>query len=193
MYTVGTHAGLDSPSNSIKYGAGNNSTLNTLYNVDKSFGAFWDYFLNSSYKDNTIVIFTADHTHYYEKPYIELMKDDYTYKPVFVDTIPLIIYDPIHKLPNRYDAKDDTSLALAPTILHLLNYKNVKNAFLGTSIFDDEKKLHIHAEEKQFWYIFNNRVYSEKEIPSECLDEFIKDKEKVLNFYSNERNNRMIK
>lgn len=130
MYTVGTHAGLDSSSDSKKYGAVNNSTLNTLCNIDKSFGIFWNYFLNSSYKDNTIIVFTANHTHYYEKPYIELIKDDYTYKLVFVDTIPLIICDPTNKLPNRYDAKDDASLALAPTILHLLNYKNAKNAFL---------------------------------------------------------------
>ena len=193
MYTVGTHAGFDTPSNGLKYSKGDNSTLNTLYNVDHAFGKFWKQFQNSPYKDNTIIIFTADHTHAYEKPYVELMKNDPTYKPVFTDTIPLIIYDPFHEFPSRYDANDDTSLALAPTILHLLNYNNVKNAFLGTSIFDNENKMHIHAEGNKYWYIFNHRVYGEKEIPSECLDKFIKDKEKVLNFYSNERNNRMIK
>lgn len=129
MYTVGTHAGFDTPSNGMKYGAGDNSTLNTLHNVDHAFGEFWKQFQNSPYRDNTIIIFTADHTHAYEKPYVELMKNDPTYKPVFTDTIPLIIYDPIHELPSRYDANDDTSLALAPTILHLLNYNNAKNAF----------------------------------------------------------------
>lgn len=193
MYTVGTHAGFDTPDNGLKYAAGDNSTLNTLYNVDQAFGKFWKQFQNSPYRDNTIIIFTADHTHAYEKPYVELMKNDPTYKPVFTDTIPLIIYDPIHELPSRYDANDDTSLALAPTILHLLNYNNVKNAFLGTSIFDNGNKMHIHAEGNKYWYIYNHRVYAEKEIPSESLDEFIKDKERVLNFYSNERNNRMIK
>ena len=193
MYTVGTHAGFDTPDNGLKYAAGDNSTLNTLYNVDQAFGKFWKQFQNSPYRDNTIIIFTADHTHAYEKPYVELMKNDPTYKPVFTDTIPLIIYDPIHELPSRYDANDDTSLALAPTILHLLNYNNVKNAFLGTSIFDNGNKMHIHAEGNKYWYIYNHRVYAEKEIPGESLDEFIKDKERVLNFYSNERNNRMIK
>lgn len=193
MYTVGTHAGFDVAQDGHKYGTGDNPTLNTLYNLDQSFGEFWKQFLNSPYKDNTIVIFTADHTHVSEKPYVELMKDDATYKPVFTDTIPLIIYDPTHELPSRYDANDDTSLALAPTILHLLNYKNVQNAFLGTSIFDGAKKIHIHAEGNKYWYIFNHRVYEEKEVPSACLKSFIEDKEKVINFYSNERNNRMIK
>ena len=55
-----------------------------------------------------------------EKPYVALVKNDPTYKPYFVDTVPLLIYDPTHDLPAEYDADDATGLALAPTILQLL-------------------------------------------------------------------------
>ena len=54
--------------------------------------------------DNTIVIVTADHAHVQEKPYVALVKNDPTYKPYFVDTVPLLIYDPTHDLPAEYDA-----------------------------------------------------------------------------------------
>ena len=65
--------------------------------------------------------------------------------------------------------------------------------FLGTSIFDHGNKMHIHAEGNKYWYIYNHRVYAEKEVPTECLNNFIEDKQKVFNFYSNERSNRMTK
>lgn len=193
MYTFGTHTGFDSPADGVLYADGSNSVLNTLHNVDNSFGEFWRTFMQSKFKDNTIIIFTADHCHYYDKPFVELMKKDPSYQPYFVDRIPLIIYDPTHKLPNEYDAHDDTSLALAPTVLQLLNYNNINNAFLGTSIFENEDKWSIHAEGKSFWYIKNHRIFTDKDIPLDYSDEYDNEKGKLLMFYANEKNNSMMK
>lgn len=193
MYTVGTHAGMDVPSTGVKYGDGSNPTLNTLHNVDAAFGRFWQEFQSSPYKDNTIVIVTADHAHVQEKPYVALMKDDPTYKPYFVDTVPLLIYDPMHELPLEYDANDATSLALAPTILHLLGRQHAVNAFLGQSLFDGTQDFHIHAEGDNLWYIRNHEIFKDKDIPEEYVDEFMKEKENLYEFYAEERENKMLR
>ena len=192
MYTVGTHAGMDIPSDGEAYGDGSNPTLNTLHNVDVAFGRFWRAFQASPYKDNTIVIVTADHAHVQEKPYVALVKDDPTYKPYFVDTVPLLIYDPTHDLPAEYDADDATGLALAPTILHLLGRQYADNAFLGASLFDGPQAFHIHAEGNALWYIRNHEVFQERDIPEEAADAFVNEKKLLYEFYAEERENRMI-
>lgn len=193
MYTVGTHAGFDVAKDGVVYGDAKNPVLNTVHNLDASFGDFWQKFLQSPYKDNTIVIFTADHAHYFEKPYVQLVGKDLGYKPYFVDAVPLIIYDPIHALPHSFDACDDTSLALAPTILHLLDYKDVKNSFMGKSLFDEGERIHTHAEGNRFMYIYQHVAYDEKSIPENCIQDFVADKKKILQFYSNEKANKIIK
>lgn len=193
MYTVGTHAGMDIPADGEAYGDGSNPTLNTLHNVDAAFGRFWKEFQASPYKDNTIVIVTADHAHVQEKPYVALIKDDPTYKPYFVDTVPLLIYDPTHELPAEYDADDATGLALAPTILHLLGRQYADNAFLGQSLFDGPQTFHLHAEGDKLWYIRNHEVFQEKDIPEDAVDAFMNKKELLYEFYAEERENRMIR
>lgn len=193
MYTVGTHAGMDIPADGESYGDGSNPTLNTLHNVDAAFGRFWREFQASPYKDNTIVVVTADHAHVQEKPYVALVKDDPTYKPYFVDTVPLLIYDPTHELPAEYDAGDATGLALAPTILHLLGKKYAENAFLGQSLFDGPQTFHIHAEGDALWYIFHHEVFKEKDIPEGAVDAFVNEKKRLYEFYAEERENRMVR
>lgn len=193
MYTVGTHAGMDIPPDGEVYGDGSNPTLNTLHNVDAAFGRFWKAFQASPYKDNTIVIVTADHAHVQEKPYVALVKDDPTYKPYFVDTVPLLIYDPTHNLPAEYDADDATGLALAPTILQLLGRQYANNAFLGASLFDGPQSFHIHAEGNALWYIHNHEVFSEKDIPEDAVYAFMNEKKRLYEFYAEERENRMIR
>ena len=138
MYTVQTHAWIDTEKDGVKFGDGNINGLNTIHNMDNAFGKFWTYFKNSQYYDNTIVIFTADHAHYYEKSFVKIMKkykeDDY--QKIFVDQIPLLIYMPV-KFKKEYDAHNSSSISLAPTIAQLLDLKNEKNAFVGTSLFEE--------------------------------------------------------
>jgi hypothetical protein len=58
------------------------------------------------------------------------------YRPYFVDRIPFIVYDPFHEQPDEYPGSIRTSLDFAPTLLHLMGVPNVKNPFLGISLFD---------------------------------------------------------
>ncbi len=134
LYNFGTHAFLDIMPNGVKYGDGSNPVLNRLHNFDYEVGKFLDYFLASDYAKNTLLILTADHADYPDKSYREISeKND---QPLFVDRIPLIIYDPSHDLPPVYDAHGRTSIDFAPTLLQLLGVKNADNSFLGTSLFE---------------------------------------------------------
>jgi len=141
-YTIETHAFLDTGSDGVKYQDGKNNVLNTIHNMDNAFGDFWDYFKNSKFANNTIILFTSDHAHYYGKEYIETMKKykEDNYHQVFIDKVPLLIYAPTIALPNEWNAQQATSLDLAPTILHLLQIKNAPNAFIGTSLFEKNRK-----------------------------------------------------
>lgn len=165
MYTLNTHAFMDTYEEGLKYKI-KNSVLNTLHNLDYCFGNFWNWFKQSKYSKDTIIIFTADHAHYYEKPYVELMSVEKDYKKFFIDKIPLIIYDPIHNLPKEYDGCGKTSLDLTPSILHLLNVNYIKNSFLGSSIFDErsKKELNFAALGNDFYYIMDNEVYRYNEL-----------------------------
>lgn len=159
--------------------------------MDAAFGKFWQWFKNSPYKNNTIVIFTADHASYYEKSYMELMANDESYQKYFIDRIPLIIYDPIHNMPKTFDANDATSLDLAPTIMQLIAVKNKYNAFMGTALFDNGEHMHIHAEGNAFWFINKNKIYEEKNLPVELTKEFMIGKKKIFDFYENEMRNQI--
>ncbi len=144
IYTLGTHAFRDMADDGEAFGDGSNRVLNRIYSLDKAFGVFWDYFSNSSFARNTIVIFTSDHAPYMEKPYLEALEKigTTTPQPSFLDTIPLIIYDPTRELPESYNAKTKTSIDFAPSLLHYLGISNRKNSFIGESIFetDDNRK-----------------------------------------------------
>ena len=141
LYNFETHAFKDVKQDGKRFGAGDNSSLNTIHNLDDSFGKFWKYFQKSSLAKNTIIIFTADHSHYHEKPYVEAVdKPGAGYQKIFVDKIPLIIHDPTRSLPNRYDAKYATSIDFAPSLLHYLGTPNQINSFMGESIFEEARR-----------------------------------------------------
>lgn len=195
FYTVGTHAFMDTYDGGKKYTI-DNASLNTLYTLDYSFGKFWQWFKKSKYAENTILIFTADHAHYYDKPYLEVMQGDKDYKKYFVDKIPLIIYDPFHKLPKTIDVNGKTSLDLTPTILHLLEINDVKNSFLGKSLFDmrNSDLVNIAALGHEFYCIYNNEVYNYKDLDeTSILKKFAKHKVSFIKgYYRLEANNEVF-
>lgn len=193
MYTFGTHTDLDVPVDGKHFMNGDNSVLNTLYNDDAAFGQFWEYFSHSKFAKNTIVIFTADHTHYHDKPFMKLMDNEKDYTKCFIDRIPLIIYDPIHDLPSSYDANDKTSISLAPTVCQLLKVKKEKNSFMGNSIFDEDGiNEHIAAIGDSFYVIQNHKVCEEKYFNDSDgnAKRMIDD---ILMFYRCEKNNHVYK
>lgn len=141
LYTLETHAHMDIQSIGVGYKDGSNNTLNTIHNLDNAFGFFLDYFLNSPYADNTVLIFTTDHCHYMEKSFVKSVKDPH-YQKLFIDRIPLIIFDRSRDLPSIYDANICSSIDLAPTLTHYLQIPNQRNPFFGNSIFEGKDSRH---------------------------------------------------
>lgn len=135
LYNFGTHSFLKNSKDGIRYRSGKNSSLNNIHNFDHAFGKFWNYLKSSPYAKNTIIILTADHSHYHDKSFIAAF-DEPGYQKVFVDQIPLIIHDPLRNLPDDYDAEISSSIDFAPTIAHYLGLDNTRNPFMGTSIFE---------------------------------------------------------
>lgn len=128
-YILGTHHGFNSPD--ICFKDGSEALLNKFHNQDHWFGEFFKKFKNSKYYENTILILTSDHAIY---PIPEARKIFNINTPYFIGKIPLFIH---HKtFPAQViDAKLRNSLALAPTVLDLLNIHDEKNYFLGNSLF----------------------------------------------------------
>lgn len=135
-YNIETHAFQDSAVDGPKYGDGRKYCLNTLHSFDHAFGRFLDFFLRSSLAENTVVIFTADHCHFPTKDYVEAVRPYLSEaRRVFVDTIPLVIYSPLHRLPKTFDAQFRTSVDFTPSLIHLLGLPQRPNPFIGRSIF----------------------------------------------------------
>jgi phosphoglycerol transferase MdoB-like AlkP superfamily enzyme len=175
LYTSETHAWLDVGEDGVKYQNGANNALNTIHNMDHAFGEFWQYFQNSKYAENTIVIFTADHAHYYEKSFVNIMKtykeDDY--KKYFVDKIPLVIFDPTLKTPHKdMDVSGASSINLAPSLMQYLNLPNEKNHFVGNSFFEEDYTVSVANFGKHTYLINENVVFSRDTIPLKQKDRF---------------------
>jgi len=166
MYTEETHAWVDVVSDGVKYKDGSNETLNTIYNMDNAFGKFLDYFKNSKYFKNTILVFTSDHAHYQNREFVELMNKykEKDYKHIFIDKIPLIIYNPFYTLPTLDKNLSFTSLDIAPTILHMIGAQNEPNAFLGTSIFESKKRYGVSWYNNHLYLINRDKVYDRFDI-----------------------------
>ena len=139
MYNFGTHAFLKPGVDTLTFGDGRNYALNNFHSFDSAFGLFWDYFLSSTYINNTIVILTADHCHYPEKAFVTSFNDQ-DYQGYFVDRVPYIVYDPTRIIPETYDARNATTLDFAPSLAHYLELANGKNPFLGTSMYEKSRK-----------------------------------------------------
>ena len=54
-----------------------NDLLNCVYSTDVGFGEFWNYFQNSKYKSNTILIVTADHALFPTTEYLNIRGGGY--------------------------------------------------------------------------------------------------------------------
>ncbi len=134
LYNRGSHALSDVGKTSKMYGDGKNQILNRIHNLDYELGQFLDYFYTSPYTKNTYLIITTDHCTYYEPAYKALFSNEKIY--CFTDKIPLLIYSPFKNLPKNIDTNFRTSLDFAPTLLNLLNIKDLQNSFLGYSLFD---------------------------------------------------------
>lgn len=170
-YIVGTHHGLDSPD--LKFVDGNNSYLNKFYNQDHWFGEFLKRFKQSKISDNTILVFTADHSTYPSTEYKKTFKSSCS---VFHDQIPLIIYKKGMK-NIHIDAGLRTSLALAPTVLDILGIVDVRNHFLANSLFDQPTKWErFCAQGKSMYHVDDDGIV--REIKS------VEFKELLTKFYS---------
>lgn len=130
IYTFGTHASFDSPDEMFL--DGNDPLLNKFYNLDCQFGQFMEKFEESEYSDDTIIIFTADHSTYSDSDFANSFPE-YNRDFSELDRIPLVIYYKGIE-PEKIDADGKNSLTLTPTILDLLDISG-ENYFLGNSVF----------------------------------------------------------
>ncbi|MBF0345817.1 MAG: sulfatase-like hydrolase/transferase [Nitrospirae bacterium] len=131
VYTMDMHPPFKMSLDSSKYQDGKNTMLNLVFSLDEAFGDFWRYFKDSPYARNTIIILLADHAMY---PGTEYHDSFYGTDGIGTfDEIPLIIYDPIHRLPQRLDITS-TQVDLPPSLLHMLDM-GVVNPFEGHTIF----------------------------------------------------------
>ncbi len=145
LYNIETHAFQDSAPDGLKYGDGGNESLDTVHSYDDAFGRFLEFFRGSPLAQDTVVVFTADHCHYTDKTYTEVMRRYFPGLPrVPVDAIPLIVYSPCQSLPDTFDADFQTSLGFTPSLIHLLGLPQAPNPFLGRSIFSPRAS---HADE----------------------------------------------
>lgn len=189
LYSIDTHAFLDIPQDGIPYRDGSEPALNTLHTLDAEFGAFYDYFMSSRYAGNTILVLTVDHAHYAEPPYVRVAGRPY--KPYFVDQVPLLIHAPWLTLPARFDAHGRTSLDLAPTILQMLDRNQVRNSFLGYSIFDrsHDRDFSVAAIGPAVYAIYHGQVYAPDEIPPRIAAGYARCRRLVKTYYANEAGN----
>jgi phosphoglycerol transferase MdoB-like AlkP superfamily enzyme len=136
LYNIETHAYYHASDDGVSYAGHDSYILDSIRNFDDAFGRFWSYFKASGLFQNTIVVFTADHAHFQGKDFVALVNQQPDYQRMFVDRIPLIIYHPEMQLPPSFDAKNASSIDLAPSLAHLLQLENRPNAFVGRSIFE---------------------------------------------------------
>jgi phosphoglycerol transferase MdoB-like AlkP superfamily enzyme len=192
LYNFGTHAFLDVQAFGLKYRDGSNPALNKLHNYDHALGTFLDAFFASPYAQNTILVFTSDHATFPDPAYRQVTGEDF--KPYFVDQVPLLIYDPFHRLPATYDAHGRTSIDLAPTLLQLLGVRRADNSFLGTSLFEhDQRPFGFSAIGSEFYASDADGVYAESSVPARYQKQFATDRAKVQTYYRLERENRVFK
>ena len=140
-------------------------------NVDDIFGEFVRNYKKSKYRNNTIIILTADHAMYPGSQYKNLFDD--IFEPKYYDKVPLVIYDPTHILPKELDLIS-SQVDILPSILHLLDI-NIPNPFEGLSLFDEEgRKKHpniMGSQDTYGFYKFNNEEHHFNLFDIQCSDE----------------------
>jgi lipoteichoic acid synthase len=171
--TIGTHVGMDVTSRGKKYTQGENPTLNTFHNFDFEFGRFMDWFENSPFVNNTILILTADHAHPPSTDFAQLVSRISTreYQKLPFDEIPLIIKDP-RSHGNLSIETQSVSLDFAPSVAHLLGIPNRSNHFLGHSIFemDYQKQPRLGIVDGGTLLLYSDRIVQTNDIdPIKCF------------------------
>ena len=105
---------------------------------------------NSNLHGNTLVVITSDHCAY---PSAKFNTSFGTQRNVFVGKVPLYLYGPGIIKQGTFDAQGMNSTALVPTLLDILGINDVKNYFVGCSIFEKECSSIFS---KMGWY---NKIY----------------------------------
>jgi phosphoglycerol transferase MdoB-like AlkP superfamily enzyme len=120
--------------------------LNSLYSTDRAVGVLWDYYKNSSLKDNTIFVIVSDHAMGTGEEYLKIRKDYLERKGMlesryFEDKfISCVMVFPDN--PDYAGKTNDilcSNLDIAPTLLDIMNIDS-KNSFLGLSLFSERKE-----------------------------------------------------
>lgn len=177
IYTIGTHASFDSPDEVFEDGSSN--VLNRFYNTDYQFGTFFESFNNSELSDDTILIFTTDHSTFAEADYLDAFPD-YTRECSDVDEVPLSIYYKGVE-PQTIDAEGRNSLDLVPTILDFIDISG-GNYFLGKSLFAEKTEELTYETvfyDPAFWKTTNGGVIADME--SEDYDNMVR---KVCEYFA---------
>ena len=130
IYQEGTHLGVDSPDK--KYRNGDNILLNAVNNYDDALSKLLRKFEDLDFARKNAIVITADHATYPSSQYVSTVDQNALY---FVNRVPFILYT-YGISPRVLDVKGQNSLALAPTLLHLLGITEGYNYFLGCSVFD---------------------------------------------------------
>ncbi|GAB2021313.1 hypothetical protein RyT2_03870 [Pseudolactococcus yaeyamensis] len=166
-YSFGTHVKLKGDE---KYNDGKIDIYNRFYSMDLAFGSFWKKFKESSMYDNTVVVFTTDHTTYTDPDYMKNFNESYN---PFLDKIPLLIYYP-KNTQKTLNAGGKNSLSLAPTILDILGLENNKNYFLGNSLFTNITSSYQHVSEfgSDFYTTKNDKFtsFDDEEVIDKIMD-----------------------
>jgi phosphoglycerol transferase MdoB-like AlkP superfamily enzyme len=114
-------------------GTGGNPLLDALHGTDAGFGAFWDYFRESPYAKDTLVLVTADHALVrralrYAEGGARLSQLDW------LAGLMLVPGDP--RWRGSTVEVPCSQLDLVPTLLDVMDI-DVENPFLGLSVFSD--------------------------------------------------------
>jgi len=194
LYNFQTHSGIDVQPNDHHYADGNNEVLNNIHNLDACWGEFYNYFINSPYYENTILIFTSDHCHYSDVSFRKLAMNNPQYQPYFTDKIPLFIHAPWLNLPHNYSNGLTTSVQFAPSLCHLLGIQEAPNTFMGCSIFEQgaTKDYGISYSLGPYYFITPTRIYTEREVPKIHYNTFKKERDLIEHYHYCETTNCVI-
>ena len=137
LATVGTHIPCDGmpQSKRMKYSDPKNlreKYENALALADQQLSIFFTELSNRSYLQNTIIIITADHSFPMREHGIynnEICRYEESFRVPF-----LIMWNNAIR-PARITENASSHLDIGPTLLDLTGLTNVKNAFIGKSIF----------------------------------------------------------
>jgi len=151
VYNFDTHNGLDS---NLKFKNYNNEVLNRFHKFDLVFGKFIKKFENSPLFDNTILIFTSDHSTF---PGKSAKEADPTIPNVFVDKIPFLFFGK-NISHDIYNSDGATSITFMPTLFDVFGLRNEPNMILGCSLFEKCITRSLGAIGKFFFKIQDDKI-----------------------------------